>query len=660
MDNKDKLVKKVLTDLNNIYEEIPVSIDEFIENPKYLGGTLNYGKALYPKWRYHLRKIFEDPYKYSEVVFTGSIGIGKSTVAIVIAAFLLYRLMCIKDPHKFFGIGATQSNIVFLFFNTTMTKAYKSLLGNLYGHLLKSPWFMERGHEAGDRYRTYVPNKNITFEVGSEEQHATSLDIFLFLFDEANDFLHQNADMNQTDAMKILNAANQRIRSRFKSTDRKIFFGKSLILSSKQSELAFLEQYVKDRMSKNPDGIYIVDEPQWNILPLELCGKTFNVAYGNKNAKSRILAANENIDELKKQGFDILKVPIEYKKDFDDNLNRALTEMGGVSVSYIDKFFSREYVRNAFDATLQNPFSTDILIVGLNDTHTEYKDYFDANKIPKAWQQEQIYMHIDTSKSKDRTGISAVSQSKDNPQEIHHLFTIYIQAPKNDQICFAKHENFIFYLYDQLHWDIKDVSSDGYNSDQLKQNIILHGINASYVTADGPNNKTYPTLQRLLYDNLMKLIYIPLLEKELVELDMTTLKNIIDHPFNGSKDGSDSLACAVQNLVNHRIVDEKETAKIDTKELENDLMHSFSKDYNGYNGYNYEQQYSNNYNNNVKKVDLNKIMSNIQQQNNNNTQQQQQNNNYIEDQNFVYYQQQQQENNTETEDSVDMEYFRYD
>ena len=127
------------------------------------------------------------------------------------------------------------------------------------------------------------------------------------------------------------------------------------------------------------------------------------------------------------------------------------------------------------------------------------------------------------------------------------------------------------------------------------------------------------------------------------------------------RDGSDSLACAVQNLVNHRIIDEKETDKIDTKELENDLMHSFSKDYNGYA---YKQQYSNNYNNNynnnVKKVDLNKIMSNIQQQNNNT---QQQNNNYIEDQNFVYYQQQQQqqqENNTETEDSVDMEYFRYD
>ena len=246
-------------------------------------------------------------------MFTGAIGIGKSTVAICIAAYLLYSLMILKDPHKFFGIDATQGNIVFLFFNTTMTKAYKALLGNLYGHLLKSPWFMEHGHEGGDRYRTYVPNKHITFEVGSEEQHATSLDIYMFLFDEANDFLHQNADMNQTDAMKILNAANQRIRSRFKSKDRSIIFGKSLILSSKQSELAFLEQYTQDRLNKNPGGIYIVDEPQWDILPLELSGERFNVAYGNKNAKSRILADNEDVELVKQQGYKVLKVPIEYR-----------------------------------------------------------------------------------------------------------------------------------------------------------------------------------------------------------------------------------------------------------------------------------------------------------------------------------------------------------
>ena len=647
MNNNITNNKDILSLLYKFYDEIPVSIDEFIENPRYFGGTLNYGKALYPKWRQHLREIFKDPYKYSEVVFTGAIGIGKSTVAVVMAGYMLYCLMCLKDPHRFFGISATQGNIVFLFFNTTMTKANKTALGNLYGHLLKSPWFMERGHEAGDRYKTYIPNKSISFEIGSEEQHATSLDIFFFMFDEANDFLNQNADMNQTDAMKILNAANQRIRSRFKSADRKVFFGKSVILSSKQSELAFLEQYVKDRQEKNPNGIYIVDEPQWDILPLNLSGKRFNVAYGNKNAKSRILSDDENIEIVKQQGFKILKVPIEYKKDFDDNLNRALTEMGGVSVSYIDKFFSREYVQSATDKTRVSPFSTDILIIGLKDTNIEYADYFDVTKIPKEYTKEPIYMHIDTSKSKDRTGISAVSQSLENPDEVHHLFTVYIQAPKNDQICFAKHENFIYYLYNKLGWDIKNVSSDGYNSDQLKQNLILQGIPADYVTADGPNNKTYPSLQRLLYDGKMKLIYIPLLEKELLELDMTTLKNIIDHPIFGSKDGSDSVACAVQNLLNHRIKEEPKLDNINQENRIEDLVYDFSEDLNASQKYQIDEQKLQ-----IAVKKYNKIQQNIQQQ--------QQQSQFQTDDTFIYYQDYYNQGQKEQDDSVDMEYFRYD
>lgn len=566
----ENLSKQIYKSLYDIYNEIPVSIDEFIENPRYLGKILDCGKSIYPRWRYHFRKIFEDPYKYSEIIFTGAIGIGKTSVANIIGAYLLYNLLCLKDPKKFFGISASQSSIVFLYFNTTMTKAYKTALGSLYNMLLKSPWFMEHGHEAGDRYKTYVPNNNISFEIGSEEQHATSLDIFFFMFDEANDFLHQNADINQTDAMKILNAANQRIRSRFKSGDRKTFFGKSLILSSKQSELAFLEQYTKDRLAKNPDGIYIVDEPQWNILPLDLSGRIFNVAYGNKNAKSRILNDDEDIQTIKQQGFKILEVPIEYKKDFDDNLNRALTEMGGVSVSYIDKYFSREYIEESVDDTLINPFSTEIIISGLKDKD-EYKDYFNPKVIPNNWIHENIYMHIDTSKSGDKTGISAVSESKNNPEEIHHLFSIDIQAPKDDQICFKKHEDFIFYLYDELHWNIKNVSSDGYNSDQLKQNIILHGIGADYVTADGAKNKVYPTLQRVLYDKHMKIIDIALLKKELVELDINNEKQSFDHPLTGSKDMSDSLGCAVQNLINHRTQDEF----LANQYAEEDLSHEF-------------------------------------------------------------------------------------
>ena len=561
--------KKKLLD---VYEEIPVDIDEFLENTQYLGGTTNKGKAIYPAWRQVLRDVFEDPYKYTTVILTGCIGSGKSTIGVFIALYMLYTLLCLRDPHSFFGIEATQNNIMFIFNNLTLTKSMKGMMGTFMGHCLKSPWFLARGRVVGDVNKIYLPNKRVRFDIASEEYHITSTDCFCFCFDEANDVLHNEANFQDSYAMKILNAANQRIRSRFKSKDRSMFFGKSIVISSKQSEMAFLERYTQDLLNKDPGSVYVFDRPQWEVIPIELSGNIFKVAYGNKNAKSRIMSPEEDPDVVAQQGYKVLDVPVEYRKDFEDNLNRALTEVAGVSINYIDRFFSREYVSKAIDRTRVNPFSSDVLVVGLRDSD-EYKDYFDVTKIPSQWLTEKIYMHVDTSKNKDRTGISAVSQSVTNPEEIHHIFTIYIEAPKNDQICFKKHEDFIFYLYDELNWNIQNISSDGFNSAQLKQNFMLHGIDADYISPDRTTTP-YLSLQRLLYDGFMKILDIPLLEKELVELNLDNVKNKIDHPFTGSKDGSDSLACAVQNCINHRTAEDLTAVE----RSEEDLAYAFKPD----------------------------------------------------------------------------------
>lgn len=42
------------------YEEIPVTIDEFISNPKYLGSVYDGGDLVYPYWRNFLHKFFHD------------------------------------------------------------------------------------------------------------------------------------------------------------------------------------------------------------------------------------------------------------------------------------------------------------------------------------------------------------------------------------------------------------------------------------------------------------------------------------------------------------------------------------------------------------------------------------------------------------------------
>ena len=84
-------------------------------------------------------------------------------------------------------------------------------------------------------------------------------------------------------------------------------------------------------------------------------------------------------------------------------------------------------------------------------------------------------MHIDTSLTGDRTGISCIAISgykhqkkySDTGEEYdmnelvyRQLFTIGIQAPKGDQISFQKTREFIYYLKKQLGWNIQMVSTD--------------------------------------------------------------------------------------------------------------------------------------------------------------------------------------------------------
>lgn len=168
-----------LTKLNDLYEkdfyEIPVSIDTFIESPEYAGWFTENGENVFPYWREKLREIFDESKGLYEIVLGGSIGCGKTTIAVIALAYSLYWLMCLKDPNPYFGLGRGDT-IYIVFFNATLTlskgvgyKKFQSLLQH-------SPWFMARGKVSGDKYLDYVPNKtdnaSIEFTVGSQPEHA--------------------------------------------------------------------------------------------------------------------------------------------------------------------------------------------------------------------------------------------------------------------------------------------------------------------------------------------------------------------------------------------------------------------------------------------------------------------------------------------------------
>jgi len=74
---------------------------------------------LYPFWLDILKKLFPNNIDtdYNTLLESGARGIGKSEVACgAVGTYLMYRLMCLKDPLSYYHIKLTEK-IIFAFMN---------------------------------------------------------------------------------------------------------------------------------------------------------------------------------------------------------------------------------------------------------------------------------------------------------------------------------------------------------------------------------------------------------------------------------------------------------------------------------------------------------------------------------------------------------------
>ena len=161
------------------YEEIPVDLETFLTDDTYLGNYTNHGKDIYDTWKQELKYIHNPMNFIDQWAITGSTGTGKSTAATYSLCYELYKLMCLKDPNRFY-LGSNET-IWLLFFNVTLKMAEKTMWGKFQKALQMSPWFMQRGTVTGRTNLVYQPNKDIRLGIGSTEEHALSIAVMFCL-----------------------------------------------------------------------------------------------------------------------------------------------------------------------------------------------------------------------------------------------------------------------------------------------------------------------------------------------------------------------------------------------------------------------------------------------------------------------------------------------
>ena len=386
-----------------------------------------------------------------------------------------------------------------------------------------------------------------------------------------------NFSANTTDVEKmkkkmksIISQVDARMKSRFlRGTYLPTL---NIIASSKNSDQSFLDEYINTKKKNESKNTLIVDEPQWVVDNRKDSDTKFFVAVGNKFLANELLpldASETLVEEYRAKGYTILRVPIGYYENFLDNIDGALTDIAGISTASSLKYISGIRWNEIKTNTYKNPFIKEIIEVGNGkDDFSQYSDFFDLSAVPSAVKRKPLFIHLDMSKTGDKTGISGVYiigkkpsvENVDSSRELFYqvAFSVSIKAPKGREISFDKNRTFIRWLRSQ-GFNIRGISADTYQSAQIMQQLTADNFNVSTISVDRVDRNTrqclpYAYLKSTIYERRL-VVYdnCPFLTEEVLGLERES-DGSVEHPEHGtmgSKDAIDSVCGALWNASQH-------------------------------------------------------------------------------------------------------------
>ena len=544
------------------YKEIPVDKTTFLTDDHYLGCSNDHGNSIYPRWMEVMQELEATGNQYYEIVFTGATRTGKTSTAVSDASYQLYRMMCLRDPQKYFGLKSV-TTISFFFFNITASLARGVAYREFNDTLAASPWFMEHGKMSkSETHPTYIPEGGlISIEYGSDASHALGKATACVVFDECNFSQAGIKDIEKSKAR--MKAKYDTLVARVTGTFVKNgeVFGKLYVISSKNSDSDFMEEYIQKQKEAKNKHMYIFDEPQWKVWPKSKYSsdKTFYIAIGGKKLKSFVVPDNTEaagLQELKLQGYQLMTVPEDNKTRFLSDFDIALRDIAGVSVPGMLSYISQDIIDGCIGGR-KNPFFNDVLEIGTKSAYT-IDEFFHLEVIDAKVKSAPMFIHLDLSLNTDLTGISgvAITGRKDvkagdktiSVPTFTHVFSVALQAPRGDKIPYDKITAFIVWLRSQK-FNIQAITRDQFQSEYMGQLLEAQGFGEIKKLSLDRTPDGYMTLRSVLLEQRIDMLDCKKLQDELIHLQRDANSGKIDHPIGGSKDVSDSFAGSVWNAV---------------------------------------------------------------------------------------------------------------
>lgn len=383
-------------------------------------------------------------------------------------------------------------------------------------------------------------------------------------FDEISFIKNRDVEEQKRKAIDMINTALGGMKTRF------IYKGKNptvlALASSKRSDKSFLEEHMKKKIISEKDNVYISDGSVWEVKPPGTYkDEKFKVALGNKFLQSVIIPEDEDEDVYIQKGYKILEVPVDFKANFIDDMDRALCDYAGISSSSITKYINGASVNEIVTSNIMNPFTREILEIGDGpDDDVQYYNFFDIRKIDPKLKHKPLFIHLDMSYTGDMTGIAGVfikgkkhslgelDQSKDLFYSL--AFSVNIKAPKGRHISFEKNRNFIYWLKEQ-GFNIKGITSDTYQSYDTGEVLRSKGYPYSILSVDRVDSShvclPYQYFRSTIYEKRLEIYNDKMLISQIIDLERNMNTGKIDHPSGGAKDVCDATCGAIFNASKH-------------------------------------------------------------------------------------------------------------
>lgn len=566
--NNNSEYLRVLSEMH----EVPVTVEQFINDPEYLGNLM----TIWPKLQADMKRICPDILagepSVNEVLNASCIGTGKSILGEVATLYWMYFLSCCKHPQRVFPNLSDYTPLVFVLQSVRETVTRRVLYEPMRQMFLDIPWVRKNVIYDRDKESTLVLENGIvlapmlattTAFIGQAVINAVIDEAnFMLVVDESKRIYGPEGVGGLYDqAEEVYHALDKRRASR--AITRGPSPGVIYLSSSVNYKGDFLERRIASKVEGRDDQILVFRYQQYDVKPEgSFSGEFFNFLVGTNDYGSKVIEPEET-DPLPTNA-QIEKVPVEFIRQFRNDPEKSQRDFLGIPTSSINRYITQTH--KIVDAIQRG---REIGLTGwFRDMNVELAvdgmPQIDESKLPDD-RRTPRFVHFDLSSTGDNCGMAIVKAENFTTVSVNGVAellpelivetVVTIKPNRMNPIDLPELRRMVLQLKTYYGINIICVTYDGYHSQESIQLFRKAGI-MSYEISMDKTIEPYEDFRQALYQGRVWLPDNDLVKNEFAQLEKHTKggKSKVDHPVKGSKDGADAVVGACRAASQDRAI----------------------------------------------------------------------------------------------------------